>query len=390
MKIKNYITGLIVSVLLLPGCTSETIDGPDGNSDEVRFTATLDPNAFTTKATTAAPAGTYYMGYKTGKDTVSAVTVEGDAGKVSGTGIYWMNIALETDNKSFFTLSNVKRKEDKDSIPADRDILWASDKKSKGTKLSFNLNHLMAQVRVTIETPKDWNETIRTVSLENMQNDIAFDRTAGTANAAGNMTEITLPPVSGTDYYGLILPPQGRTDTMALKVTTREGKSYKRALPFSMDEKTDDGKWAGIPLKFRAGYILELTAEITNKLDYTILFTGATLQDWKYIGTSTIPARPAGIYTAGDLDRWISDYNEVKTDPEKSYKLKKYGNETDKAPRWTFYLRRDIDASSVKGVITDFTDILTQETSGEYHIKNKPQDDLLKLGTNGEVTNGVF
>lgn len=390
MKIKNYITGGIVSMLLLPGCTNEIAVTPDTSNGEVLFTATLDDGAFATKATpTAAPAGTYYLGYTTSKDTVSAVTVTGSEGAVSGTGIYWMNVALTNNNKSAFSLSNVKRENDQDIIPEDRDILWAKSEKKKGEKLDFTLKHLMAQTKVTIKVPDNWEDNITEVSLVNMQNDIKFDRKAGKADAAGDKTTITLSPLAD-GKYGSILPPQDRQDKMVLKVETEQGKIYQRPLPGSMDELTEGGTWAGITLRFRAGYILEITAEIKESLDFTIFFTGATLQDWNYIGTSTIPARPVGIYTPGDLKQWIEDYNAVKKGTKESYVLNKYGALSE--GKWTFYLRRNIDASSIDGAvkIADFTDTLTQQSSGTYKISGKSQSDLLTIGTNGTVADNIF
>lgn len=396
-------------VLLMAFCASCASEmpaaGEEGAGEVVRVASLSEviPTTSSSSATTLVPAdGSYYLGYRTQVGGVSAYpvrTVEVAGGTIAETGLYWAVVEPDNaGNQAFFTLSNVGDDgEGGMQFPADDDIVWGSCT-AWMAPLDFTLSHRMAAVKVSLELDLPSTASVEQVSLAAVCRGYAFDRQAGLATAAGEPSEWVLQPVSGTnptEWAGL-LPPQHRTDAMELKVTTRDGslsRVYKRALPYSMVEKLGPDLSQSIPLVFRAGYRLLLTARVTDNTDYTVFFTGATLVDWEYKGSHGVAAKPAGIYTQTELKDWAAKYNAYQADKsEKNRKaLLRYGTLDAGSGKWTFTLSRNIQVTDKKGLtpVTMFYDRFDRLNT--YRITGIVQTDLLAaLDAGASVTQGIF
>lgn len=359
-------------MLLMSSCEWEEklLEGGIASDKMIQLSVSMQENTVT-KADSHPAKGTYFLSYKEDKAPVIKDIEVGTNGVVLNTGFYWINVTADEAGKNgaTFTLSNVtadgKLKQeneykDLNEIATTADILWANDKKW-GTELDFTLKHKMAQVKITFNV--DASLTIENVYLKSMGTGITFDRSTGEVTPKGT-GDITLLPVKGKDNtYSVLLPPQGRDNTMQLFVKTTDGKSFARTLPTAMSQPIDptkpDAGREDVPLSFKSGHLLELTAGINDNQDLTILFTGATLEEWTFIQNAIVPARPSGIYTASDLDEWAKAYNAGNTFT--NYKLNKYGEYKD--DKWTFTLKRNITAKSETTPITSFSDELVGESS---------------------------
>lgn len=334
--------------------------------------------------------GTYYLGYRTqvGEAVSNPIqSIELTGGIIAETGLYWANINKESDGKAFFTLSNVSEEE----YPEKNDILWA-DCSIWMQSLTFQLKHLMAGVKVELELGDDLSGTnIEKVELSAIRQEFTFDRNTGIVTPEGNSSVLTLEnSEQDTDTdWSVLLPPQERTDDMELAVTTN-GKVFKRKLPYSMIEGLGNGQSQSIPLAFRAGHRLVLTAKVTDNTDYTIFFTGATLKDWEYVGSYGVVVKPAGIYTETELKDWTVKYNRYKQDKSETNRkaLLRYGTLQDE--KWTFKISRNIEVMNSMNLekINDFTDKLTRLNN--YKIKGITQDDLMQTGTGADISNDLF
>lgn len=328
--------------------------------------------------------GEYYLGYRENKQpAIKSVTI-GKDGDVTTTGYYWSTVSPDEGktNEATFTLSNIK---DKETELANKDILWANDIKWGGN-LKFILNHLMSQVRVELTLDAEVG-TIQKVMLTHMGIEVNFDRTAGEVTTVPSTNSIELTLDATGKYYYAYLPPQFRDkqDRMQLKVVTDKG-AYARKLPFAMSQDIGGGIREDIPLEFRKGYVLTLEANVTNTPDLTVLFTGATLKDWQNVGTSTIPAKPAGIYTEKDLIEWAKAYQRGKE--ETNFQLEKYG--TYSGGQWTFTLIHSVTVTSVPAspYITDFRDKLMRR--GSAIIKGVTQAQFMTVTSPGTVDSDIF
>lgn len=385
------------------GCSSESADGFPGSGETVRITSVKEAlrTETTTPASTVVPAdGTYYLGYKTEVGTTLAYPlqpIELITGLWNETGLYWARIAPEpSSGKALFTLSNVGEDAQKEPVfPEKNDILWG-DCTAWMTSLEFTLSHRMAAVQVELELDLPAGETIGEVSLEAIRREFAFDRQTGQVTARGEASEWLLEPVSPPSQTGWagLLPPQARTDAMALKVVVTDGsarKVYTRKLPYSMIESIGPSQSQSIPLVFRAGHRLVLTAKVTNNLDYTVFFTGATLVDWTYKGSHGVVAKPAGIYTESELKDWTVKYNAFRNEAsEKNRKaLLRYGEESGGA--WTFTLARNIKVTDKTTLtpIARFEDRLVRLNN--YQLTGITQAELIAtVGSGGSVETGIF
>lgn len=383
-----------LSAILCAACSPDDSEtGETGTSDGlVRIASVTETlrTGTTKSASGIAPAdGTYYLGYKTEVGggmayPVHAVGLTG--GVIAETGLYWANIRREeTGNTAFFTLSNVGETEQQQpAFPEGNDILWGS---CSGwmAPLDFVLSHRMAEVMVKLEFDLLPSATIEQVSIGAIRQGFVFDRQQGVVTPAGDASELLLKPVSGvTDgtEWSELLPPQNRTKEMELRVTTFDGSQrrvYKRMLPYSMIESIGSGQSQSIPLVFRAGYRLILTAKVTDNTDYTVFFTGATLTDWQYKGPHSVVAKPAGIYTETELKDWTRKYNAYQADKsDKNRKaLLRYGVFDENTDKWTFTLSRNITVTNKTDLepIASFSDTLTRLNN--YRLKDITRLELI-------------
>lgn len=404
-KIDRLMRGMAASALfacLGAGCTSEVpADGiPQGGG--VRIASVTEAYYGTgASASTLIPAdGAYYLGYRTevgNKLTSPVQSVTLTNGTLGETGLYWANITQEASGgTAYFTLSNVGENDQKEMLfPEKNDILWGNCS-AWMKELEFVLSHRMAAVRVELDSDLAPGATLSRVSLCAVQEKFGFDRASGEATPAGDPAEMLLEATSGSSASGwtTLLPPQARTDAMELKVTVADGgqeKVYKRKLPYSMIEAIGAAESQSIPLAFRAGYRLVLTAKVTDNTDYTVFFTGATLVDWEYKGSHGVVAKPAGIYTETELKDWTVKYNAYQADKsEKNRKaLLRYGVEN--AGSWTFTLSRNITVADKTNLtpVAAFYDTL--ERLNNYRIQGITQGELItELKPGASVTAGIF
>lgn len=346
--------------------------------------------------------GTYYLKYKKkeSQPTPGELTViftDGIFEKLGKTDILWSSV--KTDNG--FTLSNsqdiisaVQIGHEGDNGIKD-DIIWGQIKPATSNELSFTLSHRMAKVLVSVEHPNGW--VVKEVYLEGLNPMYKFNNEDGTVTAEtpSTATKLVLTSPKDDSSYESLLPPQGRNGVggapgvLVVKVTkTGEGSptTYKNILPYAMREEISSGQWSDVVLAFKAGHILHLTATIKENDDHNIYFTYATLTDWTDKNGGTISVRPAGIYLLNDLQKLITAWN---ADPKDETKLRKYGSKTE--GKWTFTLRRDIDATSISSssFIDATTDnfMLTRPESTSYRITGT--NDQLGLSDNC-YTEGIF
>lgn len=409
-KKRNRLPGIWAGgILLLAGCaacSSEMpAEGGPGEDKTVRVASLSEviPASASAPATTLAPAdGAYYLGYRTqvgGGSAYPVRAVQVAGGTIAETGLYWAAVEPdETGNKAFFTLSNVGDDgEGGMQYPAGDDILWGSCT-AWMAPLDFTLTHRMAAVKVTLELDLPASASVEQVSLAAIRRGYVFDRQTGLVEAAGEPSEWRLEAVSDlsrADWAGLV-PPQSRADAMELRVTTKDGslsRVYKRALPYSMIEWISSDQSQSIPLVFRPGYRLLLTARVTDNTDYTVFFTGATLVDWEYKGSHGVVAKPAGIYTETELKDWAAKYNAYQADKsEKNRKaLLRYGTLDAGTGKWTFTLSRNIQVGDKNGLmpIPVFYDRFDRLNS--YRITGIVRTDLFAaLDAGAVVTSGIF
>lgn len=397
-KTINNITNRIIGTwayygllaLYFTACSSEEVQ----TDNSVVHIASVSKTKGSSDTEPTPPDGTYYLGYKTqvGATVSNSIQpLELTDGTIAETGLYWASINKEPDGKAFFTLSNVSEEEE---YPEKNDILWA-DCSIWMQSLTFQLKHLMAGVKVELELGGDLSDTnIEKVELSAIRQEFTFDRNTGIVTPEGNSSVLTLEN-SGQDTdtdWSILLPPQERTDDMELVVTTggSNSKVFKRKLPYSMIEGLGNGQSQSIPLVFRAGHRLVLTAKVTDNTDYTIFFTGATLKDWEYVGSYGVVAKPAGIYTETELKDWTVKYNRYKQDKSETNRkaLLRYGTLQD--GKWTFTISRNIEVTNSANLekINDFTDILARLNN--YKIKGIIQDDLMQTGTGADISNDLF
>ena len=347
--------------------------------------------------------GEFFLGYKSsaGQEQLHDLTLSDGAivgAIMSGTsyesGLYWVNVAKNSpDNtKSFFTLSNVDENESGNMVfPTDKNILWGSYTAWQ-QPLKFALSHRMAQVKVILTLSISAN--VNAVSISAIKQAYTFDREIGVVTAADPATELMLTKNDADGSWEMLLPPQNRTDQMELKVVMSNGKTYKRKLPYSMDQSLGGGNWESIPLVFRQGHILELTATVTENIDYTIFLTGATLKEWIYIGNQSSVVKPAGIYTETELNDWTKKYNSYIGDKsENNHKaLLRYGVYTSGGnPEWDFIISRNINVTNPGSLtpITIFNDKLSKLNN--YKITGISASALITAqGTGASVDPAIF
>lgn len=405
-KIDRLFCGMAASALFAfigAGCTSEVpADGMPEGGGVLRIASVAETLYSTgTSASTLIPAdGAYYLGYRTEVGNVVTWPVQSVTltnGTLGETGLYWANITPDASGgTAYFTLSNVGENEQKEMLfPEKNDILWG-DCSAWMKELEFVLSHRMAAVRVELDSDLSPGAAIGRVSLCAVREKFGFDRASGQVTPAGDPAEMLLDATSdaSASSWATLLPPQARTDAMELKVTVSDGgheKVYKRKLPYSMIEAIGAAESQSIPLVFRAGYRLLLTAKVTDNTDYTVFFTGATLVDWQYKGSHGVVAKPAGIYTETELKDWTVKYNAYQADKsEKNRKaLLRYGVES--GGSWTFTLSRNIQVADKKNLtpVTAFYDKL--ERLNNYRIQGIAHDELItELKPGASVATGIF
>lgn len=411
----GILAGCGLFVLLCAACSSEELDENNNHADNeaVRITS-ISEITRATQEKLAPPDGTYYLGYKTTKagderifESLQPVKVASGQITNKETGLYWASISREKENnKADFTLSNVNGVNTEEmEFPDNKDILWG--KCSEWMKeLKFTLSHQMAEVQVNLTSTFTEGVTIKEVKIKAIKQDFSFNRETGEVIPNEKEgTDLILTEINDTKEdatttkFSAILPPQERTNEMELEITTSNNETYSRTLPYSMIEDIpgQSGQSQSVVLKFKAGHRLLLTANVTNNIDYTIFFTGATLKDWKYMNSHAIVAKPAGIYTFTELKDWTVKYNAYykenisDTEKEKCRKaLLRYGTPpASGGDKWTFTISRDITATT-DGLtrITSFTDKLTNVNS--YKITGINQSDLMQTVTGGTITDGIF
>ena len=381
-------------------CSSDKSDPGMPEAQSVRLAPVQEGTM--TRASQTPPDGNYYLEYTSGSSTAMLHDLALVDGVIQGetpgapfeSGLYWVNIQKEAENKATFTLSNMSDAESGVTLFGEKDILWSTNTVAWGTAagVAFELQHRMAQVVVEFTFDEIVADEVDKVSLLAMQTSYTFTRADGTVTPVEAPVELELTRVTGTDNWSALLPPQARTNDMTLRVES-DTKAYQRPLPYNMSEDLGGGNSQSIPLAFRSGYILALTAGVTNNIDYKIHFSGATLKNWQYLGSNSVVAKPAGLYTESELNDWATKYNAYRTaiggaDEQKAFNaLLRYGEYA--SSQWTFTVRRKIAVANPDALtkITNFVDKLDQ-ADVSYTI-NIDQADLITNST-GTIPAGLF
>ncbi|MCD8135107.1 MAG: fimbrillin family protein [Parabacteroides gordonii] len=367
---------LILAGFLSTACSSESdpIGSRQDANKPIELAASVQTRATTDEEikTEPAPAGTYYLGYTAKNGTSPAIgTIEGNDGKIVLNPILtWGQV--KSNNKTF-TLDNVNLSGEP-TYPQDNDILWG---KTEGwiSTLDFTLEHRMAMVSVELSTSSEDGKNVdlskRTrISISNVATAIEnFNRSTGTVTAADTKNQtLTLAQENAyTTVYTtkpIILPPQTRNDNSKLTITTQSGNKFESSLPEGMIYDTDHHSRA---FEFLAGYHLKITATLVSEgASDKISFVAATLENWVDVGTATIGAKEAGIYSVEELQAWVTAYNEASTSskPGKDTpSLRRYGKWIDNGENgsyWLFSIWKNITVGSEPSFtpITKFYDHL--------------------------------
>ena len=377
IRFKHIILTGLTGILALSSC-SEQMDDIESSSQIILATPQVAEHT-EARATSIAPAGNYLFGWKSraDKDILTSVTVATD-GKIGKIGVYWENVTSDAT----LTLSNAGNftEEDKQTEPID--ILWGKLKRqNEATKaLEFTLNHKMAQAQIALTIPENWK--IVSIQLTELKKQYTFSNLEGTVTACGNNETIDI----DTEKKNVILPPQDKGENSSLTVKVKDNnnslRTFSHKLPYAMAQNPNDsGQWEDIILKFRAGYRLEIAATITNTPNNEIHFTYATLTDWSSKTEGTISARPAGIYTVDDWNKFAQIYNE--SSEATNVLLNKYGNYSD---QWIFTIQRDIDMTN-KNVTSLKSFSGTLKATDPYRITGKTAQEL---GVENKLDGEVF
>lgn len=380
IRFKHIVLTGLTGILALSSCSEQIEDIDKGTSSQVILVAPQVAEHVEARSTTPAKAGNYLFGWKSkaNKDILTSVTVK-SGGEIGKIGVYWENI---TPNATL-TLSNAGNFTAADNQTKPIDILWGKlDKQSSTTNaLKFTLYHKMSQAKIKLAIPNLWN--ITSIQMTDLKKQYTFSNLDGTVNPCGTSEEAI---DINTKDATVMLPPQekGENSKLIVKVTDDQGlsRTFSHKLPYAMAQNPNGGdQWEDIVIKFRAGYILEISATITNNLNNEIHFTYATLTDWKSKTESTISARPAGIYTVDDWNKFADIYN--TNSEETNVLLCKYGTYSS---GWTFTIQRNIDMTDKKVTkLNSFSGKL--KATAPYCIKGKNAEDL---GVEGKLDGDVF
>ena len=296
--------------------------------------------------------GTYYFGSTSKQDVYNYTPVKITNSLIGEVAAYWENIKL---GKVSLSNSLDIEKEDKPI-----DLLWGAIEVSKISKLAFTLHHRMASTEIDLNIPTSWE--IKSVILTDLKKQYKFSNKEGDIKTTDDakVGEIVVEKTENT--YSILLPPQEKGDNSALIVVVNDGskdRTYSRKLPYAMAQEISKDQWEDIPLRFRAGYRLVISATIQEAANDDIQFTYATLVDWKAQNGGTASARPAGLYSVADWEAFVVAY-----DTKDEIRLLKYGTKSN--DNWTFTVQRTIDMSGKTVTkVSDFasTDKLTAKTN---------------------------
>lgn len=376
IRFKHIVLTGLTGILALSSC-SEQMDIDKGTSSQVILDAPQVAEHAEARSTTSAKAGNYLFGWKSKaeKDILTSVTVK-SGGEIGKIGVYWENI---TSNATL-TFSNAGNFIAEDNQKEPIDILWGKlDKQNSTTNaLVFTLYHKMAQAKIKLTIPTNWEVT--SIQMTDLKKQYIFSNLDGNVIPCGTNEAIDIDTKKAT----VMLPPQekGENSKLIVKVTddTKTPRTFSHKLPYAMAQNPNEGdQWEDIVLKFRAGYILEISATITDNPNNEIHFTYATLTDWKSKTESTISARPAGIYTVDDWNKFAYIYNTNSN--ETNVLLYKYGTYSN---GWIFTIQRDIDMTDKEVTkLNSFSGTL--KATDSYRIKGKKAEDLGVTKLDGEV-----
>lgn len=379
----------LTAILALCSCAEQLELVEDTSSSQVSLAT---PYIITGRAISpeAVPAGSYLFGWPStqGKTIFSSVTID-EKGNIANGGtinVYWENIktpaALSLSNTGDFSEGDKKE----DPI----DILWGnlSNQSQTNNALAFTLDHKMAQAKIELDIPQGW--TVNSVQLTNLKKQYTFSNSTGIVTSVGTEGDIKIDP----SLLVVMLPPQDKGDESKLivKITDDQGneRSFSHKLPYSMAQEPTpgSGQWEDIVLRFRAGYILTLSASITSSSTGEIHFTYATLTDWNLKNGNTSSARPSGLYTVADWNEFAKIYNDKTAEyaAARAIRLYKYGSYD--GSKWTFTVQRDIDMTGKTVTALDMSgssDIL--KANSTYRIIGKTSSDL---GISGNLEGDVF
>lgn len=404
MKIRHKLIKLSVltGILALSACSGELEHIEETTASQVLLApvqVTGQANVISRTATPeAAPAGNYLFGWVNAKDNriLTAVTV-GTDGTITGTfSVYWENMKLP--QTVIFSNSGEIKEADKKTEPVD--ILWGKlDNQNKtDNALSFVLDHRMAQAEVELTLKDDaasWK--VNSIRLTQLKKQYTFSNENGLVAPVGDEGEINISleksevlKESGGSVKGIVmLPPQDKANNTELVVVINDGSNdhtFRRKLPYAMAQQIAQDQWEDIPLKFRAGYKLHITAGITGTSNNEIQFTYATLVDWDRKDTGTASARPAGLYTFNDWQTFAGIYN-TPDDSKREVRLARYGTKNSDGS-WTFIVQRDIDMTDK--IPTPLSNMATNDkltATSQYKIKGTTANDL---GVTDHITGTVF
>lgn len=345
-KFKIY---AFISLTGFSACTEQSDDSLTSANAVSLASVTVQTNRAAATETSPAPEGSYYFGWtnKSNQTNYTSVIIDenGAIGNNGNINAYWDNVVR---NKGV-TFSNTQNISETDKINEPTDILWGKLGNPSGQKVTFTLNHRMAQTCLELEISDGWS--VKEVTLTGLQKYYSFSNVDGNVKAYGETGDIELKENSTrntTVTSSILLPPQEKGGNSELQVVVNDGgandRTFHRKLPTAMSRyNTNGGFWEDVLLKFEAGYTLNLTARITDSTDGEIHFTYATLTDWDNKNSGTISARPAGIYTVNDWNAFAAAYNGGNSD-----RLRKYGSET--GGSWTFTIQRTIDFKGITNV----------------------------------------
>lgn len=374
-KIKSLLWGSL-SIFCFSACSNDIEENISNEENEEIRIASIEVQDRAVEANLSTPPdGTYTLYYsqkdnKTdAKDKFETQISEGTIQNLGKTGIEWD----ELKDKHFVLSNTTDITEASSSI---QDILW-SELNATSSDLKFILTHRMAQVQVNLTIPNGWS--VQTVQLTGIKNQYTFQNhgenkgsviPTGDSNAKLSLT---------TDKkYAELLPPQERNTASILVVTVLDGnketKKYQSLLPYTMREEIAEGQWQDTPLKFKAGHLLKLNADIEENTSFDIHFTYATITDWDNKGTGHISGRPSGLYSVNDIKGWIEAWNN-----KDESRLNKYG-EKGGDEKWTFTLRHTINITSTDlesktlSAPTNLTLKVADETHSYKIVGIKPSD----------------
>lgn len=268
-----------------------------------------------------------------------------------------------------------------DMTDGTNDLLWGLKQVGRNTgTIHFDLNHMMARVRVIITADNSNGEIDlngATVTLTSInQKPVAFNRLDGSLElnpdissytdlvivneGDGWLNDITTDDAGNLTYQtqDFVLPPQELLEDdhrPRLKITLKNGDSYTGILPSAMliytDGDTNPEPSYPVALSFLSQYILTIRTVVTD-VPPELVFMPVWVMQWVDKGDFTIEAHQAGIYTAQEFYNLIRYYEE-----ENEFQLQRYGYKTDNGWVFQFFHSTTLDYNQIYGRMREKPDL---------------------------------